>query len=166
VAEFKGTPGPWTIEEEQRLPFRVSIKAGGFIIAEFHRSHSTDQKTLADCMAAVGFPHGERAEVQQALVRQTADIRAMATAPDMHDLLTGPYWLVWSNEHRAWWGPNNCGYYRVIDAAGRYTLEAALANCQSPSRMGQNPPELVQPAPEWFEKRVAALAKIGGAAHV
>jgi hypothetical protein len=34
--------------------------------------------------------------------------------------------LVWSYEHRAWWGPNERGYTNAIVAAGRYTAEQAL----------------------------------------
>lgn len=35
-------------------------------------------------------------------------------------------YLVWSNEHSAWWGPNRCGYTRVIASAGRYSRAEAL----------------------------------------
>lgn len=38
-------------------------------------------------------------------------------------------WLVWSNEHGAWWGPNHVGYTRVIDTAGRYDQAEAEAIC-------------------------------------
>lgn len=30
-------------------------------------------------------------------------------------------YLVWSNEHAAWWGPDHAGYYTRIEAAGRYS---------------------------------------------
>lgn len=36
-----------------------------------------------------------------------------------------PY-LVWSNEHAAWWGPDKCGYTRRIERAGRYERSEAL----------------------------------------
>lgn len=29
-------------------------------------------------------------------------------------------YLIWSNEHRAWWRPDRCGYTLHIEAAGRY----------------------------------------------
>lgn len=70
-------------------------------------------------------------------------------------------WLVWSNEHEAWWGPDLCGYYRDIGSAGRYTLEEARACCTTPGgmgRFGDNPDELIQPAPEFFESRNKLLA--------
>lgn len=30
-------------------------------------------------------------------------------------------WLIWSNQHRMWWGPRHCGYTPQIEEAGRYT---------------------------------------------
>jgi hypothetical protein len=38
----------------------------------------------------------------------------------------GPEYLIWSNEHRAWWRPNNAGYTTHVDAAGRYTAAQAI----------------------------------------
>lgn len=39
-----------------------------------------------------------------------------------------PY-LIWSHEHGAWWGPEECGYVRSLSQAGRYTQAQALAVC-------------------------------------
>lgn len=39
-------------------------------------------------------------------------------------------YLIWSNEHHAWWGPERSGYGRRIDDAGRYTRKEALAICR------------------------------------
>lgn len=36
-----------------------------------------------------------------------------------------PY-LVWSNEHAAWWAPDRCGYTRIIANAGRYSRAEAM----------------------------------------
>lgn len=36
-------------------------------------------------------------------------------------------WLVWSMEHRRFWGPNWNGYELKREDAGRYTFEEALA---------------------------------------
>lgn len=41
---------------------------------------------------------------------------------------TGSY-LVWSNEHRAWWGPNEAGYSTKLEGAGRYSRDHALRIC-------------------------------------
>ena len=38
-------------------------------------------------------------------------------------------YLVWSNEHSAWWGPDHAGYFSRLAFAGRYTREEALAIC-------------------------------------
>ncbi|NOU05324.1 MAG: hypothetical protein HOO99_03995 [Hyphomicrobiaceae bacterium] len=38
--------------------------------------------------------------------------------------------LIWSNEHRAWWKPGRCGYTADIAQAGLYTAEAANAICE------------------------------------
>lgn len=47
-------------------------------------------------------------------------------------------YLVWSNEHRAWWRPNSAGYTTQLDKAGRYTKNEALKHCsgrdQEPGR--------------------------------
>jgi hypothetical protein len=37
-------------------------------------------------------------------------------------------WLIWSNEHDAWWGSLGVGYTRVIGLAGRYKYAQALKN--------------------------------------
>lgn len=39
-------------------------------------------------------------------------------------------YLVWSNEHRAWWGPGEHGYVRELKRAGRYSRVQALAICR------------------------------------
>lgn len=46
-------------------------------------------------------------------------------------------YLIWSNEHRAWWRANRCGYATGLDQAGRYTRQEALDICRDaiPSAM-------------------------------
>lgn len=39
----------------------------------------------------------------------------------------GVKYLVWSNEHQAWWRSGNRGYTRYIEEAGRYSEAAANA---------------------------------------
>ena len=36
-------------------------------------------------------------------------------------------YLIWSEEHGAWWAPYERGYTRSMKAAGRYSRERALA---------------------------------------
>ena len=38
-------------------------------------------------------------------------------------------YLIWSNEHRRWWGPYHLGYVNKVSEAGRYTRDAALKVC-------------------------------------
>jgi hypothetical protein len=54
--------------------------------------------------------------------------------------MSEPY-LIWSNEHGAWWGPNTVGYVRRIEHAGRYSHEQALHICTNamPGRRGDEP---------------------------
>ena len=35
-------------------------------------------------------------------------------------------YLIWSNEHRAWWRPDRCGYVRDVRGAGRYSRQEAI----------------------------------------
>jgi hypothetical protein len=39
-------------------------------------------------------------------------------------------YLVWSNEHRAWWRAGSYGYSTALPKAGRYTREEALEICR------------------------------------
>lgn len=39
-------------------------------------------------------------------------------------------WLIWSNEHSAWWKPNQNGYTTDITGAGRYAYNVALEICK------------------------------------
>ena len=34
-------------------------------------------------------------------------------------------WVVWSEEHGAWWGPNELGYVKKLAKAGRYSEREA-----------------------------------------
>ena len=39
---------------------------------------------------------------------------------------TDNLYLIWSEEHGAWWKANKTGYTRFIREAGRYSLEEAI----------------------------------------
>ena len=43
-------------------------------------------------------------------------------------------WLIWSNEHRAWWGPGSMGYVGIIERAGRYSFKTAQEICDGANR--------------------------------
>lgn len=88
--------------------------------------------------------------------------RLRAANAELAGAINAPLWLVWSNEHRAWWGPNGRNYYWGIESAGRYTLAEAQKICgmRGVERgNGINPPELVQPSPELIAMWDAALAR-------
>lgn len=71
-----------------------------------------------------------------------------------NELIRGKNFLVWSNEHGAYWGPNNCGYYTDVWSAGRYTLEEGMKCCDTRSQTKECPvPEYLVIAPEFFLKK-------------
>lgn len=39
-------------------------------------------------------------------------------------------YLIWSNEHNGWWGPNRAGYTPGLLGAGTYSREQALDICR------------------------------------
>ncbi|TIN21516.1 MAG: hypothetical protein E5Y59_01795 [Mesorhizobium sp.] len=99
---------------------------------------------------------------------------AVGLRQDLEKLPTEPgnrqdvgYYLVWSNEHKAWWGPDNAGYSTTLEAAGRYTRDGAMGICigaRGGRRFNDNPsevPVLYEDAvlfwqndkPEWREER-------------
>lgn len=47
-----------------------------------------------------------------------------------HEAMQNDVYLVWSNEHRGWWGPGRCGYSVGLQKAGRYNREQALDICR------------------------------------
>lgn len=54
-------------------------------------------------------------------------------------------YLIWSNEHQAWWRPNSCGYTIYVDAAGRYGRDEALSIASGARDgwiEGEPPPEI------------------------
>ena len=51
--------------------------------------------------------------------------RALSPAPAQTDSDT---YLIWSNEHGAWWRPNAAGYTMRIEEAGRYSREEAISH--------------------------------------
>lgn len=83
-------------------------------------------------------------------------------------------YVIWSNEHRAWWRPDECGYCTILAGAGRYTREDALAICiraRGGRRFNDNPsevPVLFEDAapfwpddkPEWKKDRVVSKSEV------
>lgn len=51
-------------------------------------------------------------------------------------------WLIWSNEHCAWWKPNYHGYTKYPLEAGQYTSQEAMDICESGNKyMDKSPNE-------------------------
>ncbi len=46
-------------------------------------------------------------------------------------------YLIWSNQQRAWWRPNQRGYTSIIEEAGRYSLEKATEIVNDATADGQ-----------------------------
>jgi hypothetical protein len=46
-------------------------------------------------------------------------------------------YLIWSNEHNAWWGPGRIGYTTEPSKAGRYSLAEASQICEDANRYSQ-----------------------------
>lgn len=67
-------------------------------------------------------------------------------------------YVVWSNEHRAWWAPDRCGYTTHIDRAGRYPRREAIdiaSSARGGWSRGNNPPEIAIPALDALEMALA-----------
>lgn len=43
-------------------------------------------------------------------------------------------YLIWSNEHKAWWRPVECGYTQSKEEADLYSLKRATEICLSANR--------------------------------
>ena len=73
-------------------------------------------------------------------------------------------WVIWSNEHNAYWKPNEIGYTTDIDEAGRYTHDEATKHCKTfPKLDGNNlPPEVMMPAPEAYHLLPEYVSKLAG----
>lgn len=53
-----------------------------------------------------------------------------------------PRYLVWSNEHSAWWRPARCGYTIILVSAGRYSRAEAIEICADARNANGVPSEI------------------------
>lgn len=69
----------------------------------------------------------ERIAISDAFTTEERDflLHTINAMPETEDV-----YLIWSNEHRAWWGPGSHGYVPGLSGAGRYSREQTLAICQ------------------------------------
>lgn len=70
------------------------------------------------------------------------------------------YWVVWSEEHGAWWAPGRHGYTRVLVDAGRYTEKEVIDIMNRANRylpLGEfNELAIPDPVPIYHAGRAAA----------
>lgn len=87
------TPGPWELElpDEWPFPLRVAVTIGGeekrTIVDQPIAAYSSRQKTRQDARDAVGWDADQVASIRYAVARQEADLRLIAKAPEMAELL-------------------------------------------------------------------------------
>lgn len=108
--------------------------------------------------------------VQEGVKRIRHHIRSLARAGlearKAEESMREPY-LVWSNEHHAWWRPNSQGYAKSIEDAGVYSREEAMDIART-SRNGwtvdHTPDEIpvaVADIPERMRSAIRALPLTG-----
>jgi hypothetical protein len=69
-------------------------------------------------------------------------------------------YLVWSNHHHAYWGPNKSGYTTNWLEAGRYSAEEAAECCSRRTwEPRKPPPEVMIPAPD-SERAAFTIAEL------
>jgi hypothetical protein len=74
-------------------------------------------------------------------------------------------YLVWSNEHHAYWGPNRSGYTTNWLQAGRYSAENAADCCRTRTWEPRKPPPevmILAPDSERDTFHIAELVAIPG----
>jgi hypothetical protein len=77
-------------------------------------------------------------------------------------------YLIWSNEHLAWWKPAELGYTTLTHNAGRYSKEEADAICARANFDPETINEVAVLAPSYvnciseFVEVVYRLIKLGG----
>lgn len=66
-------------------------------------------------------------------VRACAPRDARTGAHTVTEIPVADAWLIWSYEHRAWWGPAFAGYTVHLLSAGVYTKAAAEDEARDPN---------------------------------
>jgi len=140
------TPGPWSFDTQGRGDFGVNSNGKPWKAVAEVKENSLGAGTVSE----------EEAH---------ANARLIEKAPELLESLTVREWLVWSNYHKAWWGPNRCDYVWEVENAGRYSLAEAqeIASFRQVERgPGINPPEMIQPSPELLGKWAQAIQRATG----
>lgn len=66
-------------------------------------------------------------------------------------------YLIWSEEHHAWWRPAERGYTSQMKEAGRYSKQRADVIVHNANLIGFN--EIAIPMPEQLPKLIARAAR-------
>ena len=127
----------------------LAVQARVSTDAQLNGNNSAQLDAQDDFNAALDAAIGNIDELDLARVEDV--IRRYTPAKVIPD----GYWLIWSNEHNAWWRPGRCGYTQDEKQAGRYSMAEAVDICSKAGdgRMnlhpnGKIPPEIPVPAPE------------------
>lgn len=170
-AAEKATPGPWhtkvnridahTVEGEGACQWVGTmfldspwVDNGEFVCAA--PSPATPEIAGAETAAIKVWYDPEKGIQTENISREQFYIASPTAAPNLaQPIPDAKVWLVWSNEHTAWWKPGCLGYTADAEKAGRYTLADARKHANS-GQMGGTcarcehlPNEVVTPAPEF-----------------
>lgn len=104
-----------------------AIELAAWAIA--HHSNNADGYGLywGAGMAAVDDMPDTLKDTAKTAMPKPVPPRTLGTESDPPHNGTVERYLIWSNEHRAWWRPNNAGYTVYVTAAGIYSKEDALS---------------------------------------
>jgi hypothetical protein len=83
------TPGEWTLVQPDQWPFDLEIRGPGGeeVFVQRRWAHASGQKTLADCLSAVGFHGDEGRHVRAVLATQVANAVLISCAPEMAKMI-------------------------------------------------------------------------------
>lgn len=79
-------------------------------------------------------------------------------------------YTIWSNQHHAWWGPDERGYTTLYEAAGLYTYEEAKKIVDNATAQGELRPNRYnhitgKSIPSWDEVMVKVVDYDPGSAN-
>jgi len=138
------------LKEYEEVPLDKWEDIDGFLRSQSHefkvmgtsldnpREYSI-KKLLETFVTAFVMPYTKDQKVE-CRVFETEDKIAAFVVDRSHK---GRNWLIYSNEHGAWWKPDSRGYTRSIDEAGRYTEEEARDICNEAGLNNEGIPQEV-----------------------
>lgn len=131
------TPTPWAMRQERDDWEVYPLRDGPPKLGEW--------SAVATCHDQHDDSDEAKANAELIVAAVNAYVTAGKEPPQTNT--TGEY-LVWSNEHKCWWGPNRAGYVGRLADAGRYTREEAIkicVNARGGRQFNSNPSEVPLP---------------------